>query len=105
MRRKAIFLGQQMHTSDAEVLNELFLQGLAKLLADSAPQSFKETQFDSYFGRKIAVDASMHIYQFLVAPSPDALGSIRSYVQRHSHSDIQGWGLGSRREIKYAQQL
>ena len=44
------------------------LQGLAKLLADSAPQSFKETKFDTYFGRKIAVDASMHIYQFLVRP-------------------------------------
>jgi flap endonuclease-1 len=26
----------------------------------------KVQQFDNYFGRKIAVDASMHIYQFLV---------------------------------------
>ena len=47
-------------------------QGLAKLLADNAPHSFKEMPFDSFFGRKIAVDASMHIYQFLVrAPSWD----------------------------------
>ena len=42
------------------------LQGLAKLLADNAPQSFKESKFENYFGRKIAVDASMHMYQFLV---------------------------------------
>ena len=26
----------------------------------------REHKFDSYFGRKIAVDASMHIYSFLV---------------------------------------
>lgn len=43
------------------------MQGLAKLLADNAPQSFKESKFDNYFGRRIAVDASMHIYQFLVS--------------------------------------
>ena len=41
-------------------------QGLAKLLADSAPQCSKEQKFEDYFGRKIAIDASMHIYQFLV---------------------------------------
>lgn len=48
------------------ILSLALQQGLAKLLADSAPQSFKETKFDNYFGRRIAVDASMHIYQFLV---------------------------------------
>jgi 5'-3' exonuclease len=26
----------------------------------------KEQKFENYFGRKIAVDASMHIYSFLV---------------------------------------
>lgn len=41
-------------------------QGLTKLLADYAPKCQKEEKFDSYFGRRIAVDASMHIYQFLV---------------------------------------
>lgn len=46
------------------------MQGLAKLLADNAPGSFKETKFDSYFGRRIAVDASMHIYQFMVRYFP-----------------------------------
>lgn len=43
------------------------MQGLAKLLADSAPGCFKEQKFEDYFGRKIAIDASMHIYQFLVS--------------------------------------
>lgn len=42
------------------------IKGLTKLLADAAPSSRKNQKFESYFGRKIAVDASMHIYQFLV---------------------------------------
>lgn len=37
-----------------------------KLLADNAPSGMKEQKFESYFGRKIAIDASMSIYQFLV---------------------------------------
>ncbi|PHT41455.1 Flap endonuclease 1 [Capsicum baccatum] len=37
-----------------------------KLLADNAPSGMKEQKFESYFGRKIAIDASMSIYQFLI---------------------------------------
>lgn len=42
------------------------IKGLTKLLADNAPKCMKEHKFESYFGRKIAVDASMSIYQFLI---------------------------------------
>uniref|UniRef100_A0A1D1Y2X9 Flap endonuclease 1 n=1 Tax=Anthurium amnicola TaxID=1678845 RepID=A0A1D1Y2X9_9ARAE len=42
------------------------IKGLTKLLADNAPKAMKENKFESYFGRKIAVDASMSIYQFLI---------------------------------------
>ncbi|XP_056865884.1 flap endonuclease 1 isoform X1 [Raphanus sativus] len=42
------------------------IKGLTKLLADNAPNAMKEQKFESYFGRKIAVDASMSIYQFLI---------------------------------------
>lgn len=42
------------------------IQGLTKLLGDAAPGCMKEQKFENYFGRKIAVDASMHIYSFLV---------------------------------------
>lgn len=42
------------------------IQGLTKLLADNAPSCVREQQFNNYFGRKLAVDASMHIYQFLI---------------------------------------
>ena len=44
------------------------LQGLAKLLADHATGCCREQKYDNYFGRKIAIDASMHIYQALVSP-------------------------------------
>ncbi|KAL4202330.1 hypothetical protein AMTRI_Chr02g263160 [Amborella trichopoda] len=42
------------------------IKGLTKLLADNAPNGMKEHTFESYFGRKIAIDASMSIYQFLI---------------------------------------
>ncbi|KAK3441389.1 hypothetical protein EUGRSUZ_B01342 [Eucalyptus grandis] len=42
------------------------IKGLTKLLADNAPNAMKEQKLESYFGRRIAVDASMSIYQFLV---------------------------------------
>lgn len=42
------------------------IKGLTKLLADNAPNAMKEQKFESYFGRKIAIDASMSIYQFLI---------------------------------------
>ncbi|KAF3794412.1 Flap endonuclease 1 [Nymphaea thermarum] len=42
------------------------IKGLTKLIADNAPKAMKEQKFESYFGRKIAIDASMSIYQFLI---------------------------------------
>ncbi|KAI5071374.1 hypothetical protein GOP47_0013625 [Adiantum capillus-veneris] len=42
------------------------IKGLTKLLADHAPRCMVERNFDSYSGRKVAIDASMSIYQFLI---------------------------------------
>ncbi|KAF7380692.1 hypothetical protein HZH68_016557 [Vespula germanica] len=41
--------------------------GLSKLIADVAPSAIKERELKHYFGRKIAIDASMCLYQFLIA--------------------------------------
>ncbi|XP_033333125.1 flap structure-specific endonuclease 1 [Megalopta genalis] len=41
--------------------------GLAKLVADIAPNAIKERELKHYFGRKVAIDASMCLYQFLIA--------------------------------------
>ncbi|KAG6531811.1 hypothetical protein ZIOFF_005637 [Zingiber officinale] len=54
------------------------IKGLTKLLADHAPKAMKEQKFESYFGRKIAIDASMSIYQFLVRDVQSNYQIIRS---------------------------
>lgn len=41
--------------------------GLSRLIADVAPEAIKEIELSSLFGRRIAIDASMSIYQFLIA--------------------------------------
>ncbi|NWI92234.1 FEN1 endonuclease, partial [Pitta sordida] len=43
------------------------IHGLAKLIADVAPGAIRENDIKSYFGRKVAIDASMSMYQFLIA--------------------------------------
>eukprot|EP00048_Salpingoeca_helianthica_P017004 m.235254 g.235254 ORF g.235254 m.235254 type:complete len:389 (-) comp19964_c0_seq1:23-1189(-) len=43
------------------------IHGLSKLIGDQAPRAVKEGEITAYEGRKIAVDASMSIYQFLIA--------------------------------------
>lgn len=41
--------------------------GMTRLIADISPESIKEVDLKSLFGRRIAIDASMCIYQFLIA--------------------------------------
>lgn len=41
--------------------------GLSKLLYDKSPSAIKEQELKNYFGRRIAIDASMSIYQFIIA--------------------------------------
>ncbi|KAI9262034.1 DNA-repair protein rad2 [Sporodiniella umbellata] len=43
------------------------IHGLARLIAEQAPDALKNNEIKSYFGRKIAIDASMCIYQFMIA--------------------------------------
>ncbi len=42
-----------------------------KLMGDFAPSSIKECEIKNYFGRKVAIDASMSLYQFLIAVRSD----------------------------------
>jgi flap endonuclease-1 len=46
------------------------VKGLMQLIADACPQALKETGAESYFGRKVALDASLALYSFLIALSP-----------------------------------
>ncbi|XP_042437005.1 flap endonuclease 1-A-like isoform X3 [Zingiber officinale] len=64
------------------------IKGLTKLLADHAPKAIKEQKFENYFGQKIAIDASMSIYQFLIVARRTGMetltnqnGKITSHLQ------------------------
>nr|XP_018679803.1 PREDICTED: flap endonuclease 1-A-like isoform X2 [Musa acuminata subsp. malaccensis] len=64
------------------------IKGLTKLLSDNAPTTIKEQRFENYSGRKIAIDASMSIYQFLVVVGRNGMetltneaGEVTSHLQ------------------------
>ncbi|KAL2314558.1 DNA-repair protein rad2 [Schizosaccharomyces pombe] len=42
------------------------IKGLAQVLSEHAPASVKHNDIKNYFGRKVAIDASMSLYQFLI---------------------------------------
>uniref|UniRef100_A0A7E4USN8 Flap endonuclease 1 n=1 Tax=Panagrellus redivivus TaxID=6233 RepID=A0A7E4USN8_PANRE len=47
------------------------IKDLSKVIGDHSPNSIKENDIKAYFGRKIAIDASMSLYQFLIAIRQD----------------------------------
>ncbi|RKP28170.1 flap endonuclease 1-like protein [Syncephalis pseudoplumigaleata] len=47
------------------------ISGLTKVIADNAPAAMKNNEIKNYFGRKVAIDASMSLYQFLIAVRSD----------------------------------
>uniref|UniRef100_A0A8C1ZQC8 Flap endonuclease 1 n=1 Tax=Cyprinus carpio TaxID=7962 RepID=A0A8C1ZQC8_CYPCA len=64
------------------------IHGLAKLIADHAPSAIKEQDIKNYFGRKIAIDASMCIYQFLIAVRQD--GNVLQNEDGETTSHLMG---------------
>lgn len=46
---------------------EMGIKGLMPLIAEHAPHAIKEHEIKTLFGRKVAIDASMSMYQFLIA--------------------------------------
>ncbi|CAI4231618.1 unnamed protein product [Auanema sp. JU1783] len=47
------------------------IKDLSKVIGDNAPAAIKLNEMKSYFGRKVAIDASMCLYQFLIAVRQD----------------------------------
>ncbi|TIA92300.1 hypothetical protein E3P77_00844 [Wallemia ichthyophaga] len=43
------------------------IKALANVISEESPKAIKHTDIKSLFGRKVAIDASMSIYQFLIA--------------------------------------
>nr|WCZ58773.1 Flap endonuclease 1 [Seculamonas ecuadoriensis] len=61
------------------------IQGLTKLIADVAPAAITEHDFDFYKGRKVAVDASMSMYQFLIAVRNSGMDLVSDTGEVTSH--------------------
>ncbi|KAK7114647.1 flap endonuclease 1-like [Littorina saxatilis] len=61
------------------------IQGLSKVLGDYAPSALKESEIKNYFGRKVAIDASMSIYQFLIAVRQDGSQLMNEEGETTSH--------------------
>lgn len=61
------------------------IHNLARLIADVAPGAMKDNEIKNYFGRKIAIDASMCIYQFLIAIRSDGTQMTNDEGETTSH--------------------
>lgn len=66
------------------------IKNLSKLIADHASHAIKEVEFKSLFGRKIAIDASMAIYQFLIAIRQTSTSSMMVNDQGKDTSHLVG---------------
>ena len=60
---------------------------LSKVLADHAASALLKNDIKHYFGRKVAIDASMSMYQFMIA--------VRSEGQNLSSDDGNATRYGS----------
>jgi len=70
------------------------IHGLMNLVADEAPESCKEQDIKALVGRKVAIDASMALYQFLIAVrSAEHAGAVTQMLTNEAGevtSHIQG---------------
>lgn len=57
------------------------IQGLMKLISEEAPLAVKEMDMEELTGRRIAIDASMAMYQFLIAVRSSGPGGAGQAMQ------------------------
>lgn len=61
------------------------IKGLSELIANVAPASIKEYELKNLFGRTIAIDASMSLYQFLIAIRAEGTQLVSIHGETTSH--------------------
>lgn len=66
------------------------IKGLTKLLNELAEDAMKPQEFGNYFGRKIAIDASMCLYQFLIAIRQDGPGGMLTDANGEPTAHLNG---------------
>ena len=57
------------------------IQGLMKLISEEAPLAIKEQEMEELTGRRVAIDASMAMYQFLIAVRSSGPGGGQAAMQ------------------------
>ncbi|RKP13760.1 PIN domain-like protein [Piptocephalis cylindrospora] len=75
------------------------ISGLAKVIADNAPHAIHKQEIKSYFGRKVAIDASMSIYQFLIAVRSE--GQMLQNEEGETTSHLMGIFYRTIRMVEY----
>ncbi len=78
---------KERHFSDKS--SKMGILGLSKLIADVAPAAIKENEIKNFFGRKVAIDASMSLYQFLIAVRQDG-GAMMTSEDGSTTSHLMG---------------
>lgn len=66
------------------------IKSLSQVLGDEAPDSMKEYTMKNFEGRRIAIDASMSMYQFLIAVRPGPDGGTLTNDVGETTSHLQG---------------
>ncbi|ROT38387.1 DNA-repair protein rad2 [Sodiomyces alkalinus F11] len=61
------------------------IKGLYQVLKEEAPDAIKEGEIKNQFGRKVAIDASMSIYSFLIAVRSDGQQLMNESGETTSH--------------------
>lgn len=66
------------------------IRGLNALVAENAPRAIRSSDLKSFFGRKVAIDASMCLYQFLIAVRQQD-GSVLTNNEGRTTSHLMGF--------------
>ncbi|KAI8121989.1 Flap endonuclease 1 [Lucilia cuprina] len=60
--------------------------GLSMFIAGDCPKAIKEGEIKHYFGRKVAIDVFMCLYQFLIAPPDLKYGELAKRAERRDEA-------------------
>eukprot|EP00922_Rhytidocystis_sp_ex-Travisia-forbesii_P063404 GHVS01094339.1.p1 GENE.GHVS01094339.1~~GHVS01094339.1.p1 ORF type:complete len:448 (+),score=74.87 GHVS01094339.1:81-1424(+) len=77
------------------------IKGLAKFIADYAPKAIKQREFGSFVGRTLAIDASMSLYQFMIAIRDTESHGTLTNEQGETTSHITGFLARAVRLLEY----
>jgi flap endonuclease-1 len=64
LKKKAVVPQQQQQQ---QTVQSMGIKGLSALIADTCPEAIRQEELKNFFARKIAIDANMSMYQFLIS--------------------------------------